>query len=177
MDRHAVGDLLKKKFPDAMQGIEEWRGETTVTVDSGRIQDVLRHLRESEAVLYDLLLDLTAVDLEKEAPRFMMVYLLYSTRFGHRLRLRTRLDEGEALETASGIWKAADWLEREVFDMFGIRFNGHPDLRRILLEEDFDGHPMKKDFPLKGTGYEQPFWSFVFQQRPPSGPRGNKTDD
>jgi len=176
MDRRAVGELLKEMFPDAVQSVEEWRGETTVTVDPGRIRKILKHLRETDTLFYDLLLDLTAVDLENEAPRFLMAYLLYSTRFGHRLRLRTCLDDGEALETVSDIWKAADWLEREVFDMFGIRFNGHPDLRRILLDEDFVDHPLRKDFPLKGTGYERPFWSFVFQRKSPSGFRGNKTD-
>ena len=167
MDSRAPADLLKEKFPDAVQSVEEFRGETTVAVDSVRLRDVMKHLKDGEALRYDLLLDLTAVDFADESPRFMMVFLLYSSRFNSRLRIRTRVAEGGALDTLSDIWKAADWLEREVYDMFGIRFGGHPDLRRILLDEEFVGHPLRKDFPLKGMEYDQPFWSFVFQPKTP----------
>lgn len=168
MDRRAAGELLREKFPDAVRNVEDFSGETTVAVDRGSLREVLQYLRDSEALRYDLLLDLTAVDFANESPRFMMVYLLYSTCFGGRLRIRARVPEGEALDTASGIWKAADWLEREVYDMFGILFSGHPDLRRILLDEEFVGHPLRKDFPLKGMEYDQPFWSFVFQPKTPA---------
>ena len=157
MVRCMAYDLLKEKFPEAVRGVEEFRGETTVTVDKGQLRAVLKFLKESETLLYDLLVDVAGVDSGSGAPRFLVAYLLHSTKFNNRLRIKIRVAEGAALDTVSDIWKAADWLEREVYDMFGIRFSGHPDLRRILLTDDFVGHPLRKDFPLKGVDFDKPF--------------------
>ena len=85
-------------------------------------------------------------------PRFDVVYCLYSTPLRHRVRVKVRLADGEAVPTAVPVWPAANWLEREVFDMFGIPFRGHPDLRRILMPDDWQGHPQRKDYPLEGPG-------------------------
>jgi len=157
MVRCTAYNLLKEKFPEAVRGVEEFRGETTVTVDKGRLRAVLKFLKESETLLYDLLVDVAGVDSGSGSPRFLVAYLLHSTKFNNRLRIKIRVAEGAALDTVSDIWKAADWLEREVYDMFGIRFSDHPDLRRILLTDDFVGHPLRKDFPLKGVDFDKPF--------------------
>ncbi len=99
---------------------------------------------------FEILLDITAVDyLGKRDKRFEVVYLLLSIKNRTRLRLKVPLDEGEKIPSASSLWKNANWLEREVYDMFGIEFEGHPDLRRILLYPEFEGHPLRKDYPLK----------------------------
>ena len=157
MVRCMAYDLLKEKFPEAVRGVEEFRGETTVTVDKGQLRAVLKFLKESETLLYDLLVDVAGVDSGSGSPRFLVAYLLHSTKFNNRLRIKIRVAEGAALDTVSDIWKAADWLEREVYDMFGIRFSGHPDLRRILLTDDFVGHPLRKDYPLKGYDFNKTF--------------------
>jgi NADH-quinone oxidoreductase subunit C len=156
MVRCAAGTLLKEKFPEAVRGVEEFRGETTVTVDCGMLREIMRFLKKDETTRYDLLIDVAGVDFGGESPRFMVAYLLHSLKFNNRLRIKTRVAEGAALDTVSDIWKAADWFEREVYDMFGITFNNHPDLRRILLTDDFAGHPLRKDFPLKGRDFDKP---------------------
>jgi len=157
MDRCMAGDLLKGKFPEAVLNVEEFRGETSITVAAVRIRDVMAFLKESEALFYDLLLDLAGVDFAGRSPRFMIAYLLHSTRLNKKIRIKTMVAEGASVDTVSDIWKSADWMEREVYDMFGIGFNNHPDLRRILLTDDFVGHPLRKDFPVKGPDFGQPF--------------------
>jgi NADH-quinone oxidoreductase subunit C len=150
-------DLIKEKFPGAILKVEEFSGETSITVDKGKIRDVMLFLKEDGNLLYDLLLDLSGVDYENETPRFGVSYLLHTMKFNNRLRIKIRTEEGASLHTVSNIWKAAEWMEREAYDMFGIIFDNHPDPRRILLEEDFAGHPLRKDFPLKGQDFDKPF--------------------
>jgi NADH-quinone oxidoreductase subunit C len=148
--------MLKAKFPEAVRGVEEFRGETAVTIESGMLREIMRFLKEGETTRYDLLVDVAGVDFADQSPRFMVAYLLHSQKFNNRLRIKTRVAEGASLDTVSDIWRAADWFEREVYDMFGIAFTDHPDLRRILLTDDFAGHPLRKDFPLKGHDFDKP---------------------
>ncbi len=116
---------------------------------STKIVDVCRHLKEKEAFTY--LVDLTAVDWKERQPRFDVVYWLHSfEKDNFRIRLRAGVADGEACPTVSGVWLTANWMEREVFDLFGITFSGHPDLRRILTWDGFQGHPLRKDFPVEG---------------------------
>ncbi len=150
-------ELLKAQFPEAVQGIDEFRGETSITVDQGRLREVMAFLKENEGALYDLLVDIAGVDSGGGSPRFLVVYLLHSMKYNNRLRIRVGVPEGAAVDTVSDIWKAADWMEREVYDLFGITFSRHPDLRRILLPDDFTGHPLRKDYPLKGVDFDKPF--------------------
>ncbi len=157
MDRCMAGDLLKGKYPDAVLKIMEFRGETSITIAAGQLRDVMVFLKDSDNCAYDLLVDLTGIDYGSRSPRFTVVYLLHSMKFNNRLRIKVDVEEGGAVETVADIWKAADWLEREAYDMFGISFSNHPDLRRILLEEDFAGHPLRKDFPLEGADFGTPF--------------------
>lgn len=157
MSKCTTSKLLRERFPEAVQAVSEFRGETTVVVDKGQLRAVMTFLKESEEALYDLLVDIAGVDSGSESPRFFVVYLLHSIKFNNRLRVKIPVAEGTALDTVSDIWKTADWMEREVYDMFGITFSNHPDLRRILLPDDFVGHPLRKDFPLKGDDFDKPF--------------------
>ena len=111
---------------------------------------VLRFLRDDPACRFDLLIDLCGVDWVVAPERFEVNYHLYSIPHGHFLRVKARFGEGEHAPTATSIWSTADWFEREIFDLFGLTFAGHPDLRRILLPEDWRGHPLRKEYPLAG---------------------------
>ena len=106
-------------------------------------------LRDAE---FDVCSDVTATDWPPRAERFDVVYCLYSTRLRHRIRLKVRVADGVAVDSVTAVWPSANWLEREVYDMFGIRFAGHPDLRRILMPDEWQGHPQRKDYPLEGPG-------------------------
>ena len=104
-----------------------------------------------------MMTDLFAVDRHGSDPRFEVVYLLNSLDLKERLVVKVRVADNEPVPTVSDLWRAADWLEREAYDMFGVRFENHPDLRRILSVEDFDGYPLRKDFPTEGYGFDEPF--------------------
>jgi NADH-quinone oxidoreductase subunit C len=152
-----VGEKLLQKFGGASVTLEERSGIPGIIVDKAIITDVLLFLKNDPDGDFDMLADLFGVDNYKEKPRFELIYFLNSWKNKTRLGVKVRLDEGDSIPTASGIWKAAEWFEREVYDMFGIRFIGHPDLRRILLDEDFEGHPLRKDYPLEGADIDKPF--------------------
>ena len=152
----AVRKLIEK-FTDASLKIEEHNGARFVTVGKERARDVLIFLRKDADCNFDMLTDQFGVDHPSEKPRFELIYLLNSLGNNERLTVKVRLNEGETFPTVCDIWKAAEWFEREIFDMFGVRFDNHPDLRRILLDDDFEGHPLRKDFPTEGYGFDQPF--------------------
>jgi NADH-quinone oxidoreductase subunit C len=125
------------------------RGEPVVLVPRDALPDALGKLRDDPETRLEQLSDLTAVDYLGRTPRFEVVYELYSITLNHRLRVKVPVPEDDpVVPTASGVWKSALWAERETFDMFGIRFVGHPDLRRILMYPEFRGHPLRKDYPL-----------------------------
>ena len=137
----------------------EFRGQIRVVVPRERLLDALTLLKHEHA--FDLLVDVTCVDYlyyRGATDRFGLVYLLANTATNARLTIRVMLNEPDlAVPTATGLWKGANWLEREVWDMFGIRFDGHPDLRRLLLPEEFAAHPLRKDYPLQGRGERHNF--------------------
>lgn len=145
---------LKEKFAASIIEVVEFRGEVTVTVKKDAIIAILSFLKQS--LQYNLLTDLTAVDyLGKKEDRFMMVYQLYSIANKDRLRVKTPVAEADCrIPSATQVWSTANWLEREVFDLFGITFDEHPDLRRILMTDDWEGHPLRKDYPLQGPDRE-----------------------
>lgn len=120
-----------------------------IYVKKESVVEVLRFLKEEAGLEYNFLSDITATDEETE-PRFEVVYNLFSATRFQRIRVKTRVQENESVPTAIGVWPAADWAEREVFDMFGVKFQGHPDLRRILMDVRWQGHPLRKDYPLRG---------------------------
>lgn len=145
---------LKEKFAASIIDVVEFRGEVTVTVAKEAIIDVLSFLKQS--LQFNQLTDLTAVDrLDKDGDRFLVVYQLLSIPHKDRLRIKTPVSEVAcSIPSATQVWKTANWLEREVFDLFGITFDKHPDLRRILMTDDWVGHPLRKDYPLQGPDRE-----------------------
>lgn len=147
MSKRAL-DRLKDAFDDAVLSTHDFRGDETALVERERIAEIATWLRDDPELRFDMLTDLTAVDLLPEEPRFQVVYHFYSTSKKHRLRLKIGVPEEEpAVDTLCRVYPIADWLEREVWDMYGLRFRGHPDMRRILLYEEFEGHPLRKDYP------------------------------
>jgi NADH-quinone oxidoreductase subunit C len=136
----------------AIERVAFWVGDWSLIVSAPRLPEIAAHLRDTEGALFDLCADVTATDWPPRAERFDVIYVLYSTRLRHRIRLKVRVAEGGSVPSVVSVWPAADWLEREVFDLFGIRFDGHPALRRILMPEDWQGYPQRKDYPLEGPG-------------------------
>lgn len=146
----SVLDKLKDHLRGAVLDSHEHRGDQTAIIERSHLRAACFWLRDTEGLELDMLSDLTAVDylaLGRE-PRFEVVYHLYSVAQKHRIRLKVGVPVHDpTVDTVSDIWKVANWLEREVWDMYGIRFNNHPDLRRILMYEEFVGHPLRKDYP------------------------------
>lgn len=144
--------FLRERFSEAITGVREGLGEISCYVDPRYIVDVCRFLRDDSRFQFNLLSDLCGADLGMDQePRFEVIYHLYSIPLGHRLRLKAQLPPDEpTIESVTSVWKTANWHERETFDMFGIVFTGHPDLRRILMPEEFQWHPLRKDYPVRG---------------------------
>lgn len=138
--------ILKERFGEDID-FEEFRNELTLVVDKDILFDCLKFLRENPLLFFDFLTDITAVDYYPKKPRFALVYHLYSFKFSRRIRLKVFLDEPE-VKSCTSIWKGAEWPEREIYDLFGIYFVDHPNLKRILLWENFPGFPLRKDYPM-----------------------------
>lgn len=164
---HPVLPLVKAAFPKSSLLATEFRGQTTLVVPPGELHAVMRFLREDPRAAFEFLSDVTAVDYldypAKTPGRFAVVYLLVCLKNDLRLTVKTYLDpsldtSGNAedpsleLDSVTDLWPGAEWPEREVYDMFGIRFRNHPDLRRILLWKDYPAFPLRKDYPLRGRG-------------------------
>jgi NADH-quinone oxidoreductase subunit C len=143
---------LQTALPGVVVGLSYWVGDWTVIVPPDRILDVAHHLRDAPDAACDLCSDLTVTDWPPRAERFDVVYCLYSTRHRHRVRVKTKVGLDQPLASVSSLWPAANWFEREAYDMFGVNFTGHPDRRRILMPEDWQGYPQRKDYPLEGPG-------------------------
>ncbi len=154
MEGAAVLEAIRARLgPDVLE-THEHRGDATAVVTRAALPRALAFCRDEPALAFDMLMDLTAVDYLKypgreDGPRFEVVYHLYSLPHNHRVRIKTRVDEDDAVvPSAVALWPIANWFEREVWDMFGVRFGGHPDLRRLLMYEEFVGHPLRKDYPI-----------------------------
>ena len=159
MTHDAILDRLRERFGADAFTTSEFRDNRRVIVPAGRLFDVLECLKD--ACGFDMLADLTAVDYlhyPDARDRFGVVYALLNTETGVRLYVKTMLNEPDlVLPSAYPLWKGADWMEREVFDMYGIVFDGHPDLRRILMPEEFTAFPLRKDYPMRGRGERHNF--------------------
>ncbi len=145
---------LRAQFGEALKDVKVWRHETTILVEPPALVAVCRFLKDSPDLAFDLLSSVTAVDrlaLPEHTPRFEVVYHLCSIPLKRRLRLKLQVEDGEPVPTVTGVWEAANWYEREVFDLFGIVFTGHPDLTRILMPDDWDGHPLRKDYAVQAS--------------------------
>jgi NADH-quinone oxidoreductase subunit C len=144
---------LQAAIPGGVSQISYFVGDWTIIVPVAQIAAVSRHMRDAPDAAFDFCSDVTATDWPPRAgARFDVVYCLYSTRLRHRVRLKVRVGENQPIPSATAVWPAADWLEREVWDLFGVNFTGHPDRRRILMPEDWQGFPQRKDYPLEGPG-------------------------
>ena len=149
MEKKNIIEALKKKFPKQIMDISSQFGDEIITFESSALLDIANFLRD-KPYEYTMLLDLTCVDYKGEDQRFEMVYHFLSLSLNDRIRLKTRLPEiSPKIDSLTSIWKNANWLEREVYDMFGIHFNGHPYLIRIFMYEGFEGHPLRKDYPMR----------------------------
>jgi NADH-quinone oxidoreductase subunit C len=154
MEGQVILARLRDRFGDRVLEAHARCGDHTAVLSREAIGEALAFCRDDPALRFDLLVDITAVDYLKfpgreDGPRFEVVYHLYSTPHNHRVRLKVPVEQDDpVVPTATGLWPIADWLEREVWDMFGIRFEGHPNLKRLLLYEEFVGHPLRKDYPV-----------------------------
>lgn len=154
-------EAVKGKFPDALLDVVTFRDETTLVIHPQQLVNVARYLRDTNGLIYNYLSDVSSVDYYPDynrPGRFGVCYHLLSMLYNRRVRLKVYLSEDEpVVPTVTQVYPAANWLEREIYDMMGIIFEGHPDLRRVLLPEDWDGHPLRRDAPL---GYETVMFSF-----------------
>ena len=149
---------LTATFPDVAFDFYFFRGEATVTAPNDQVIAVLAYLKETPGMAFDYLVDVGGLHNPGEQPEMVVFYNLLSITTSRRIRVKTPATGDPAkVPTATGLWKAADWHEREAFDMYGIRFDGHPDLRRIYLPENVDIHPLRKDYPLRGDN-DKPTW-------------------
>lgn len=160
MAAHALVENFEKKFAADITDRGEFRGEHSFTIKKDALKRVLQAARDELG--FDYLIDISSVDHLGDDPRFEVVYELYSLKDGVHLRVKTTTPEDEAeVPSVVDIWPTADWHEREVYDMMGIRFSGHPDLRRILMWEGYPYHPLRKDFPLEGRKTDVPEVAFT----------------
>ena len=144
---------LQSAIQGSVTQVSYWVGDWTIIVPAAQLLEVARHLRDAPDAAFDLCSDVTATDWPPRlSGRFDVVYVLYSTRHRHRLRVKTIVAETQPLPSVTSVWPSANWLEREIYDMFGVNFAGHPDRRRILMPEDWQGYPQRKDYPLEGPG-------------------------
>jgi NADH-quinone oxidoreductase subunit C len=156
---HLLAERIQNAFPSGFVNATEWRGDIAITVKRQALHTVARLLHDDPDMDFDYIVHVSSVDWPDHSERFEVVYEFYSIRKRHRIRLKTRVPEEDALvDSLTDIWKGAEFMEREVYDMMGIRFRGHPDLRRILMPDEYDeGYPLRKDFPLRGKGWRDTF--------------------
>jgi NADH-quinone oxidoreductase subunit C len=153
-------ESLSRSFAEKIQHKSEFRGETTCGIAPSDLREIAAFCRDK--LSFDYLIDITSIDNYGEEPRFEIVYHLYSMPYAAHLRLKVKVPEDAgAVDTVSDIWPTANWHEREIYDMMGIKFNGHPDLRRILMWEGYPFFPLRKDFPLEGLPSEMPDVAFT----------------
>lgn len=162
----ALHDLALEKvraaFPDAVEEVVEFRDEVSLIIEKDALVPVMTLLRDDEQLRFNLLEDIVADDYLERFPRFAVSYHVYSIPNKGRIRIRVLLDDpDEGPQTLNALWQIASWLELEVWDLMGIRFQNHPGLRRLFLPEDWQGHPLRKDYPL---GYEEVQFSFNYEE-------------
>ncbi|MEW6108192.1 MAG: NADH-quinone oxidoreductase subunit C [Nitrospirota bacterium] len=166
MEPLEIADKIKEKFPEEVLDIREFRGQCSVTVRKGKVLEIARYLHDDPDLYFDYLVDVCGVDyLGKKDNRFEVVYHLYSIKHRHFVRLKAEVSGNDPkIDSVMPVWIGANWHERETFDMYGIVFNGHPDLRRVLMPEDWEGHPLRKDYPVRGPEKEWPGFLDVLER-------------
>lgn len=150
-------EKLSAQFPDAEFSTEEFAGELSLIFNKKYIAAVASFLKEDPAFQFLICEDITAIDWATRKHRFLMVYILYSMKLSERIKLKCTVEEDDqTIDSVSSVWKSANWSERETYDMYGITFNNHPDLRRMYMPEEFEYHPLRKDYPLMGIPGDLP---------------------
>ncbi len=145
-----VINLFKEKFSEAIVDSHEQHGDETILVKKESLFEVLKFAKENENLKFDSMMDICGVDYLGQTPRFEVVYHLYSIALNHRIRIKVRVSEEDCVvPSVISLWKSADWFERETWEMFGVKFEGHPELKPLLLFEGFEGHPLRKDYPIE----------------------------
>lgn len=166
-----VLDRLQEVFGAAILSTRSCSGDEVAVVGRKDFLRVARFLHDDPACAFEMFIDLTAVDYPKDAERFAVWLRLLSLRHGHRICLETRApEEDPTVDSVSELWKGANWFEREAYDLMGVRFTGHPDLRRILLYPEFEGHPLRKDYPAERAQPLVPYREAMPTKLPPFGP-------
>lgn len=145
-----IGDKADAALPGAILDRTWAFGELTLTVEPARNLDVLTFLRDDQAARFVSIIDVSGADYPEREKRFDVVYHLLSPKLDRRIRVKTQTDEETPVASATAVYRGAEWYEREIYDLFGVLFLGHPDLRRILTDYGFEGHPLRKDFPMTG---------------------------
>jgi NADH-quinone oxidoreductase subunit C len=156
---HPLAEKIQERFPKDFLSAKEFAGDLSVQIKKEILVDVCRYLHDNPEMDFDYIVHISSVDWPDDEERFEMVYEFYSIRKRQRIRLKARVTEEDcSIDSVTDLWKGADFMEREVYDMMGIRFNNHPDLRRILLPDEYEeGYPLRKDFPLVGKGWRDTF--------------------
>ena len=157
MELTTIANTICEKCPGSVLKETDHKDIHEITVAAQFFYEVMKALHGDEEFGFDMLTDVVGIDRTPRTPRFDVLYLLLSSKNFTRLVVRVETDEGQDVPSVSNIWHSANWAEREVFDLLGISFSNHPDLRRILTWENFEGHPLRKDFPLEGKDFDKPF--------------------
>lgn len=146
-----IPQKLKEEFPTVEFDVSDYKDELTIKFDKKYVVEVCAFLKSDSELEFYLCSDITAVDWSTRKNRFTVVYNIFSLKHNFRLRLKSDVDESDcSIDSVTSVWQASNWQERETFDMYGIKFNNHPDLRRMYMPEEFEYHPLRKDFPLMG---------------------------
>ena len=156
---HVLAERIQQEYPRGFIKAVEWRGDVAVTVTREFLHDIARFVHDDPDIDCDYIVHVSSVDWPDDEERFEVVYEVYSIRKRHRIRLKTRVSESDCIvDSLTDLWKGAEFMEREVYDMMGIRFRHHPDLRRILMPDEYtEGYPLRKDFPVQGKGWRDTF--------------------
>ncbi len=149
LEEDALLDALRERFPEGIVSGQVFLDQPIYTVTADSLYDVMLFLRDTPDWNFDYLVDETVLDYLDDEKRFCLVYHLYSHKIGKLIRIKSRVADGDTVPSMTSIWKTANWLEREIYDMFGVEFFGHPDLKRILLPDDWHGYPLRKDYGIK----------------------------
>jgi len=157
MDTALIVEKINKSLPGLIEDQIWFRDELQIYVKKELFISFMKHLRYNEDFKFDLLLDVAGIDRFSIKPRFELVYILYSLEYNMRLIVKLKVDISDIVPSMTIFWKSANWPEREVYDLLGIKFSNHPDLRRILTWDNFEGHPLRKDFPLQGPDFNEKF--------------------
>jgi NADH-quinone oxidoreductase subunit C len=156
---HPIAERVKRLFPDGTIGATLFRGDLSIHLRREALVPICRYLHDDPEMDFDYIVNIASVDFPNDPERFELVYEFYSIKKRHHVRLKVRVPEEDCtIDSITSIWKGANFMEREVYDMMGIRFNNHPDLRRILLPDEYEeGYPLRKNFPVEGRGWRDEF--------------------